>query len=308
MPERLSNTPETVPLNMNPVNDQMNTLLDRYLPKRKPLTIGDYDWDKVRPDLMNPDLLRCLIFVAEVESNPEAPAENLLRAADTSGATWKRRFVEEAWLREERMHGILLRECAIRYGTKQSLIDQEIQDVRAREFTIGTDYSSLKAAVYGWMQEATTWRFYQAMLSATEDPVLKQILNDIAKQENFHRHVYFEGAKATLDHNPNASQEVVQTVAEFIMPGEVMAPELQREAPRWARKFNFSSYDLMREQATGLVELIGYEGLGKSAIAYGINNAPWYIRGPLTTLNKLNNSRTYHLFGKLAEAATRQKK
>lgn len=158
------------------------------------------------------------------------------------------------------------------------------------------------------MQEATTWRFYQAMLSATQDPVLKKLLNDIAKQENFHRHVYFEGAKTTLEYNPNASQEVVQTVAEFIMPGKVMAPELQREAPRWAKRFNFSSREFLREQASGLVELIGHEGLGKSAIAYGANNAPWYIKGPLIPLNKLNSSRVYHLSGKIADFATRQRK
>lgn len=157
------------------------------------------------------------------------------------------------------------------------------------------------------MQEATTWRFYQAMQSATRDPVLKQVLNDVAKQENFHRHIYFEGAKATLEHNPNSAKEVIETVAEFIMPGYEMAPELQAEAPRWARKFNFSSRTLLREQASGLIELIGHEGLGESAIAYGVSNAPWYIKGPLIPLNALHNPRVYHLFGKLADAATKKK-
>ena len=309
MSERLRKTPEVVPQNMKPVNDAMNLLLDRYLPKRKSLALENYDWDAIRPDLIDPDLAQCLRFVAEVESNPEAPAKNLLRSADISGATWKRRFVEEGWLPEESMHGVILRECAIRYGAaSQPLIDDEIEQVRTREFTIGANYDSLKADVYGWMQEATTWRFYQAMQSATEDPVLKQILNDIAKQENFHRHVYFEGAKNTLKYNPHVSREVVETVAEFIMPGNEMTPELQLQAPRWARRFNFSSRDLLREQASGLVELIGHEDMARSVIAYGVNNAPWYIKAPLTPLNKLNSPRVYHLFGKLAEAAVGKKK
>ncbi|EKD64553.1 MAG: hypothetical protein ACD_50C00344G0004 [uncultured bacterium] len=308
MPERLRNSPETVASNMNPVNDKMNRLLDKYLPKRKPLSLEDYDWDAMNSELTNPDLLKCLRFVAEVESNPQAPAKNLLKAADENGATWKRRFVEDGWLHEESMHGVLLRECAIRSGTPQELIDEEIEQVRAREFTIGENYSSLKADVYGWMQEATTWRFYQAMLNEAKDPVLRQVLIDIAKQENFHRHVYFEGAKTTLEHNPDAAKEVVDTVAEFIMPGQIMAPDLQQEAPRWAKKFNFSTRQLMREQASGLIELIGHEGLGESAIAYGVNNAPWYIKGPLAPLKKLDNARVYHLFGKLADSAVGKKK
>lgn len=309
MSERLRNTSEVVPLDMNSVNEKMHALLNRYLPKRKPLVLENYDWDAIQPDLIDPDLLQCLRFVAEVESFPDKPAEHLLKSADKGGATWQRRFVEDIWLPEERMHGVLLRECAIRYGIPQPLIDEEIEQVRAREFKIGVNYSPLKADIYGFLQEATTWRFYQAMQSATPDPVLNKVLNDIAKQENFHRYIYLGGAKSTLEHNPNAAKEVVEAVAEFIMPGEHMVPELNREAPRWARKFNFSSRTALRDRIIGLVDLIGHTGLGKATIAYLAKNdaVTWYMKALSVPLDKLHISPTYYLFGKLADMATKKR-
>lgn len=309
MSERLRPKPEILTPNMDPANERMHSLLDLYGPKRRPLALEDYNLDAIQPDLIDPDVRQCLRFVAEVESNPEGPAEHLLKGADKGGATWQRRFVEDIWLPEERMHGVLLRECAIRYGAPQQLIDEEIEQVRAREFKIGNGYSSLKADVYGWLQEATTWRFYQAMQSATLDPILKNILNDIAKQENFHRHVYLEGAKVTLEHNPTSSKEVVEAVAEFIMPGHDMVPDLQPHAPRWAKKFNFQFGTEQRDRVDGLVDLIGHEGLGEATIAYLAenDNAPWYLKIPFIPLNKLHSSRTYHLFGKFADAYTKKR-
>lgn len=310
MPERLRRTPEVVTPNMNPVNEKMHTLLNRYLAKRKPLALEHYNWDAITPDLVDPDLLQCLRFVAEVESNPEAPAQNLLGSADRSGATWQRRFIENTWLPEEQMHGVLLRKCAILYGSvTQPLIDAEIERVRQRGFPIGVNYTSLGADIYGWMQEDTTWKFYQAMLSSARDPILKTVLNDIAKQENFHRYVYFQGAKTTLEYNPNASREVIEAVSQFVMPGSYMTPELQRGAPRWAKKFGFPVRALLHDLTTGLVELIGHKGLGEAITSYVLNNkTPWYIKASLLTLDNLHSPTTYHILGKLATAATRQKK
>ena len=309
MLERLRSKPENVIPNMRPVNEEMHGLLDRYAPKRRPLALEDYDLDAIQVDLISPDLAQCLRFVAEVESFSDKPAKHLLESADNSGATWQRNFVEDIWFPEEQMHGVLLRELAIRCGVSQSLIDGEIEQVRAREFKIGANYSSLKANTYGFLQEATTWRFYQAMQSATFDPVLKRVLNDIARQENFHRHVYLEGAETILKHNPNAGGEVVEAVAEFIMPGEHMVPELNREAPRWAKKFNFQARTASRDRIDALVSMIGHKGLGKAIIAYLAKNrtTPWHMKALSVPLNRINIPPIYYLFGKLADVATKKR-
>lgn len=309
MPERFRESPQAIEPNMGPVNTKMQDLLNRclYLPKRHPLEVEYYDWDKIRPRSIDPDFVNCLRFVALVESNPDAPAKNLLRAADAGGATWQRRFVEETWLPEEHMHGVVLRELAIRCGTSQPLIDEEIEQVRAREFTIGTNYSSLKTNIYGWLQEATTWMFYRAMASATDNPVIKKVLTDISTQENFHRFIYFQGAKSTLANNPNLSRQVVETVGEFVMPGYVMAPELQPEAPRWAKKFNFPTSTLLHEEVTGLLGLVGHQGLGKSLIAYGAKNSPLPLLRPLLSLlSKASIPPVYYLTGRAVEEVSKR--
>ena len=58
--------------------DGMQAVLDRYLPGRKPASIDDYEWQAIRPDVVDQDMLGAMNFVTLVECNPEAPAGNLL--------------------------------------------------------------------------------------------------------------------------------------------------------------------------------------------------------------------------------------
>ena len=61
-------------------DDEMQAMLDRYLPGRKPVSIVDYDWQAIRPDAVDQDMLDAANFVTLVECNPDAPAHKLLAA------------------------------------------------------------------------------------------------------------------------------------------------------------------------------------------------------------------------------------
>ena len=294
-------------------DEAMQALLERYLPGRRPVSIDDYDWRQIRPGAVDHDILEALSFVTLVESNPEAPAQVLLAAADRGNAPWLRRFIQQTWLPEERMHHVPYREYLIRSGAYQvAEIDSEIDKVRARGFIYGQGYTPLQSATYGWLQELLTWHFYEAMGSylrigdgrgSPGDPVLAKIVGDIAKQENFHRYVYLSGAKTVLKYAPHRKSEVINTVAEFLMPGHHMAPELQPKAPAWALKFNLSFRKLFHEICATLVDLIGYKGLGQTAVLYGtLHQIPWYFKVPgtvLTPLSKPYHSPVNHLIGRL---------
>jgi len=95
------------------------------------------------------------------------------------------------------------------------------------------------------------------------------------------------------------------------MPGHHMVPELQPDAPKWAKKFGFPHQVLFRDISEGLVEMVGHKGLGEIVLSYGAKNLPWYLKVPLTPLNIVAKSPippTYRIVGKLADMATRQKK
>ena len=285
------------------IDTEMQALLDRYLPGRKPVSIDNYDWDQIRPGAVDRDFLDALGFVTFVESNPEAPAQMLTAAADRGSAPWLRRFIQQTWLPEEMMHHAPYREYLIRLGAYSvTEIDSLIDDVRDRGFIYGEGYTPLQAATYGWLQELITWRFYEAMASylmtssengEQADPVLIKMLNDIAKQENFHRYIYLSGARTVLKHSPHRKGEVVKTVGEFLMPGHHMVPDMQHRAPEWAFKFKFPFRKLLRDISAGLVELTGYKGLGQTAVLYGVRHeVPMYIKAVVMFLNPL--SKPYH--------------
>lgn len=273
----------------SPINDEMQAMLDRYLPNRRPMSVEDYDWDLMRPETVDRDFLEAVGFVTLVEANPKDPGGQIIKAADRSNAPWLRRFITQTWLPEEGMHHAPFKEYLIRSGAyDEDFLDDEISKVVDRGFVHGTGYSELQAATYGWLQELITWRFYDSMRSYLQlratannpaDPVMVKILADIAKQENFHRHVYLTGAKTVLKHQPERKGEVVSAVAEFLMPGHHMAPDWQPKAPVWSEKFNFPLKGVIHDIAHGMVELTGHRGLGQAAILYGArNDIHWYLR------------------------------
>ncbi len=258
---------------------RMDALLDRYLPRRKPLGPEGYNWNSLNLDDLSNDLVECLTFISLVESNPDEPAKRLIDAANRDGTSWLTRFITECWLPEERNHGAVYGEYLVRSGvmTRESL-DQEVDTVKRRDFVIGDDYRAAEACTYGWLQELITWRFYQAihmhMTRSTHEhqtpttTALKDLVSNVAKEENFHRYIYFEGIRELLNEDPTRVKQVVRAVAEFEMPGHHMAPEYQVKAPNWAQMLKFPYRVVFGDIASGLRELIGYRGLGQSIIGY----------------------------------------
>jgi len=213
------------------VDTAMNGLLDRYLPRRRPISFDDYDWNQMRPEKVDPVLRKSTWFVNSVESNAQDAGANIASASRKGKVTWLGRF-EEKWEEEEIMHGQIFREWFIKSDlVSQQEIDAQIQAVRDRGFRIGEGFNELEAASYGWPQETTGMYFYKSMINYAKqsengyDPVLVKILTDVMSQENFHRYVYFMGMKATLKYFPQRfGKDVVHTLVNFQMPGHVKYP------------------------------------------------------------------------------------
>ena len=139
------------------IEKDMHVFLDRYLPKRKPISLDDYDWSAIENSSADVEFMEAVAFVTLVESNPEAPAQVLLAASDRSNSPWLRRFITETWLQEESMHAVPYKEYLIRTGSySRTFIETEIKKVIDRGFIHGSGYTELQAATYGWLQELIT--------------------------------------------------------------------------------------------------------------------------------------------------------
>lgn len=308
--DKLSNTSEAIVFNMRSVNEEMEKWLTRFEAKRRPLAIEDYEWNKIQPDLVDPEVNKCIILAALVESNPNAPAENLKRSAEVSGATWLKRFIDETWLPEETMHGRILRVCVIEYGMMpQKAVDEEIEKVRERDFTLGRNYTDLKAEIYGMTQELITKLFYGCLKSGTQDPILLKILGDLAAQEAFHYATYKKGALITVGQFPQRSREVVPVIGEFEMPGHIMAPKQQQDANGCAQRFGFPMDKFKHILLTDLANIVGDSRAAQAGLAYIAHDPdqPWYIRGLASVLSRANIPPVNGRIGRHAIRSTREK-
>lgn len=257
------------------LDQEMNGLLDRYLPRRKPISINDYHWDQLQPDKVDPILRTSTWFVHSVESNAQGAGANLVAASRKGKVTWLERFDVDAWEPEEIMHGQIFREWFIRSGlVSVDEIDTQIQKVRDRGFPLGKGFNELEVASYGWPQETTGMYFYQSMINYAKqskngyDPVLVKILTDVMSQENFHRYIYFMGMKATLKYFPQRfGKDVVHTLSNFQMPGHFMCPELQALAPQLAKEMGLPVNKLTSELGRGINELAGIKGVAQVYLA-----------------------------------------
>lgn len=249
------------------------------------------------------DVLLSLRFATLVESNPELYSKKILAAADRDHASWLRRLITVWWLPQEAMHGPVFRKYLIASGAMQpSQIDAEIEEIQKRDSPLGEGYSALEACTYGWIQEMVTWRFYQTMQKHAGEPVLYKILNDVGRQENFHRYMYLNGVKTILKYEPSRIREVIETVKSFEMPGHYTIPELQPNySSEWAKKFGFPRRVLFRDIAKGLIEMVGYEGLGEIVLSYGAKKLPWYLAAPVNPILSKTPGPINNMIGRTAK-------
>lgn len=282
---------------------EMHQLLDHYQKsltsrKRRPLEVDYYNWGEARPELVHPTVIEALIFVSQVEYPPEKYAQPILAAADRDKITSLRRFIEEIWLPEEIQHGVLLRKAAIVYGAvSEEKHDQDLAEIDLLNFPIGIGYSAGKAATFGETQELITKLFYAGMRNNTQDPLLREVIGDVEAQEMFHSVAGYKEFRKRFA----TPQDVIQAIREFMMPGHVTSPELQKESTRWAHELGFDFKKMRHVLATNIVEQAGYQGLGRVVSSKLIrSDAPPPLRAVLSVADRIHNPIINYLTGRIA--------
>lgn len=282
---------------------KMHAELDRYeqmaktTRKRRPLDVNYYRWEDARPDLIHPTVKANLEFVSHVEFPPQLYAQPTLDAADREGLTSLRRFIEVTWLPEEVNHGELTRKAAIVYdAVEEETHDRTLAKIAHSDFHIGRGYNTGRVATYIWVQEDVTKEYYISMMHNTKDPVLREVLGDLASQEMFHHRVAGQFMRAVA-----TAEDVVQTIREFKMPGDVTSPELQQAASGSAYELGFDFSRMRQTLGNGIVELAGYQGLGRVITSEPVRNqTPQPLREVLSVADRIHNPVINYLEGRIA--------
>lgn len=190
-------------------------------------TIDGLDWRSLRPDNLTDDDRTIVRFLTFVEDHIPAYLTFALSAFPTTGdmdvSTYRRnreyfRFLL-AWGNDEEKHASAL----VRYQVRAEIADEhrlaaELADVGRKPWSLPYE-DPLELFVYTFLQEKATQLFYQRYQQVVGEPVLKELLARLSRDEARHFAFYSRLVENSLrSAGPRALDGVRNVLSTFRMP------------------------------------------------------------------------------------------
>ena len=249
----------------------LDRVLEEYLTRARSSGWSPYDLvDRpelvalARPDRISPEQLSAVRTVLYVEDHlPGYLSEHLRLFTDTSLPD-ERQFINRTilrfsfnWAAEEDRHSHVLEMYLVNTGLmSRERLDADLMRERNKAFRF--PYSEpVDTFIYLALQEHATLLYYQALSSAVEDPVLRNILKKMASDEARHRTFFFElitrGCSSDLD---LLAERVARAIDKFDMPIQRSLDNyrrqvvtLMRAAPRYRQADVFDQMNNLLNRA-----------------------------------------------------------
>jgi len=207
---------------MQPTQSKAAFDLERYLDNSKKVQISDLDFTKAKDYPLSPDEIRCLSYMMDIENHTLSYLRGLMKTCAVRDPETVA-FLS-CWVYEEFFHGRAIRQFLHEVGMDFSA--NHAEDVRKRrswresfeEFAasmlchIIPDFHAVYFA-WGAIQELTTLEAYGVLARRTQNPVLRELLCRIAKDERRHFSFYFSKARPLLQ--SKASQKVTRIILRY---------------------------------------------------------------------------------------------
>ncbi|MBI2040414.1 acyl-ACP desaturase [Candidatus Microgenomates bacterium] len=163
------------------------------------------------------------------------------------------------WSYEELKHYLALRTYLEATGMVD-LVDLEKELTETRAGPWGDDernFTAPQSFAYTMLQEEITGLFYHGFAQRTKEPTLKRMLQIIGKDEYRHCQWYLYKGKKSLQHNPQALEEVDDLLLRFRMPGPSFMKEYDRYGAAMFRQIP-SAINSGRQVMSKLKDLVGF--------------------------------------------------
>ncbi len=188
--------------------------------------LTELPWDRIQRDQLDAATVAAVRAAMLVESHNPVFAATLLTKFryefDMAG------FLA-IWTYEEFKHFVGLKaylEAA--EAAPRAELEAELTVTRRGEWLIPDRYTGLMMATYAMVQELVTGIFYKNFALRVREPVLRELLLQIGKDEYRHCQFYFDYAKRVLDEDRSQLEEVDEALLEFEMPGPSFVPDYER--------------------------------------------------------------------------------
>lgn len=175
-------------------------------------------FDQINRSLVTDDDITAVRWAMLIESHNPVYTGKLL---DYFQADHEMAAFVVIWGYEELMHYAKLRSYLAEGGfVDLKDLDRELIETRAGAWgEKERGYTPLQAYAYTMVQETGTSKFYKGASNRTNEPVLKEVLTTIGKDETRHAQWYLGKAQSELARNPKGLDEIDQVLLEFNMPG-----------------------------------------------------------------------------------------
>lgn len=247
----------------------------------QPIDVEKFEWGSIEEELsfVPQKVVRPVFLAMQVEAPPITYANALAgpQFVREESPVWAK-FIDQDWLPEEHLHYVPLAEYLRRGGFLTSAeINAAVDEAGNSQFPYGQSYSALERATYLSLLEFQAADFYNQTYEflPTDQkgkiltPLLGKVLHTIGPQETVHKVFARTFVKAKVIEDPDRKNEVRNAVANFVMPGQFTASEIQKEGAQMIKDMNFNMGSSLRrilEQVTEMLD--GYEYVdGKKVIS-----------------------------------------
>ncbi|MEA2663708.1 MAG: acyl-[acyl-carrier-protein] desaturase [Candidatus Eremiobacteraeota bacterium] len=172
-------------------------LFDEYsaVADRKPWTsVGATDWSRLRPEKLTEEHASAVAFVTFIEDHLPGYVADYHRIFPVDASVPLDEFVHNRelyrfvvrWALEEDRHAHVLATYQVRAGLASAdELRLRLAEEGLKPFSIGYT-EPVQVFTYTLIQEKATQLYYQQLAAAVDEPVLKQILTDLARDESRH--------------------------------------------------------------------------------------------------------------------------
>ena len=185
--------------------------LERYLDNSQKVETRDVDFSRVRDYPVTKEEIRCLEYMMDVEAHTVMYFKNLLRTCavrDPEVVAFM-----SCWAYEEFFHGRAIRQFLQAAGVAidasradhirrhRSLRERIEESGAALICHVVRDFQAVYLA-WGAIQELSALEAYSILANRTQNPILRELLQRIVKDERRHFSFYFNKARPHLQSRP----------------------------------------------------------------------------------------------------------
>jgi hypothetical protein len=209
--------------------------------------------------LTEDDFAGILKLALLTESATDSYGSVFADSAREHDAGWLARFNHDVWVPDERTHHAPFKLMLLGLGFSEDELDREIRQAQEVDYIHHCGTTPVHLTTFGVVQEYLTdnWHGKVADLMKSAAPEAAYMAYRIKQRETLHTVWYRDMTALQVEANPHLLPHVAETLMNFEMPGNTVAPEQQARARDWLPLLGVDFERISRDLVRLVYEIAG---------------------------------------------------